>query len=87
MKTTHVRRFRVVLHNDDYTTMDFVVLVLIRFFQKSETEANHIMLAVHHKGQGVAGVYTRDIAKTKAALVHAFAKEHEMPLRLTVEPE
>src|SRR5688572_24284834 len=55
------RRFKVIFHNDDYTTQEFVVYVLMRFFNKSETEAQHIMLTVHHKGAAVAGVYTKDI--------------------------
>src|SRR5690349_18949749 len=86
-KTEKVRRWKVVLHNDDYTTMEFVVLVLMKFFHRTETEATHIMLSVHHRGQGVAGVYTKDIAETKVAQVQDFAKEHAMPLRLTAEPE
>src|SRR4051812_26314125 len=86
-KTEKVRRYKVVFHNDDYTTMEFVVLVLMKFFHKSETEATHIMLSVHHKGHGVAGLYTKDVAETKVAQVQDYAKEHDMPLRLTVEPE
>lgn len=86
-KVEKVRRFKVVFHNDDYTTMEFVVLVLMKFFHKSETEATHIMLSVHHKGHGVAGLYTKDVAETKVAQVHDYAKEQGMPLRLTVEPE
>jgi ATP-dependent Clp protease adaptor protein ClpS len=86
-KVEKVRRYLVVLHNDDYTTMEFVVMVLMKFFHKSETEATHIMLSVHHKGQGVAGIYTKDIAETKVAQVQSYAKEHQMPLLLTVEPE
>lgn len=82
-----VRRYKVLFHNDDYTTMEFVVLVLMKFFHKTETEATHIMLSVHHKGHGVAGVYTKDVAETKVAQVQDYAKEHGMPLRLTVEPE
>jgi ATP-dependent Clp protease adaptor protein ClpS len=82
-----VRRFKVLFHNDDYTTMEFVVLVLIKFFHKTETEATHIMLSVHHRGHGVAGVYTKDVAETKVAQVQDYAKEQGMPLRLTVEPE
>jgi ATP-dependent Clp protease adaptor protein ClpS len=82
-----VRRYKVLLHNDDYTTMEFVVLILMKFFHKSETEATHIMLSVHHKGHGVAGVYTKDVAETKVAQVQDYAKEHGMPLRLTAEPE
>ena len=82
-----VRRFKVVLHNDNYTTMEFVILVLMKFFHKTETEATHIMLSVHHKGSGVAGVYAKDIAETKVAQVQDFAKENGMPLRLSAEPE
>jgi ATP-dependent Clp protease adaptor protein ClpS len=86
-KVEKVRRWKVVFHNDDYTTMEFVVLVLIKFFHKSETEATHIMLSVHHKGYGVAGLFTKDVAESKVAQVSDFAKEHQMPLRLTAEPE
>lgn len=86
-KVEKVRRYKVLFHNDDYTTMEFVILVLVKFFHKSETEATHIMLSVHHKGHGVAGLYTKDVAETKVAQVQDYAKEHGMPLRLTVEPE
>ncbi|MEZ4297566.1 MAG: ATP-dependent Clp protease adapter ClpS [Polyangiaceae bacterium] len=85
-KTEKIRRWKVVLHNDDYTTMEFVVVVLMKFFHKSDTEATHIMLSVHHKGSGVAGVYSRDVAETKVKEVHDYAKEHGMPLKLTAEP-
>ncbi len=86
-KLEKAKRFKVLFHNDDYTTMEFVVLVLMKFFHKTETEATHIMLSVHHKGHGVAGVYTKDVAETKVAQVQDFARESGMPLRLTVEPE
>lgn len=86
-KVEKPRRFKVLLHNDDYTTMEFVVLVLIKFFRKSETEATHIMLSVHHSGSGVAGVYPRDVAESKVAQVLDFARENGMPLKLTAEPE
>jgi ATP-dependent Clp protease adaptor protein ClpS len=86
-KLEKVRRFKVLFHNDDYTTMEFVVLVLMKFFHKTETEATHIMLSVHHRGHGVAGVYTKDVAETKVSQVQDFARENGMPLRLTVEPE
>ncbi len=82
-----VRRYKVLFHNDDYTTMEFVVLVLQKFFHKTETEATHIMLSVHHKGHGVAGVYTRDVAETKVNQVMSYAKEHGQPLLVTAEPE
>jgi ATP-dependent Clp protease adaptor protein ClpS len=86
-KVEKVRRYKVIFHNDDYTTQEFVVAVLIKFFHKSETEATHIMLSVHHRGQGIAGLYTKDVAESKVAQVHDYAREQGMPLRLTAEPE
>src|SRR5215218_735283 len=86
-KVEKARRFRVLFHNDDYTTMEFVIRVLMKFFHKSETEATQIMLSVHHKGHGVVGVFTRDVAETKASQVMDYAKEHGHPLRCTAEPE
>jgi ATP-dependent Clp protease adaptor protein ClpS len=81
------RRHKVILHNDDYTTMEFVVQVLRQFFHKNETEAVHIMLTVHKKGKGVAGIYTREVAETKVTEVQRYARENGMPLLLTTEPE
>lgn len=81
------RRYKVIFHNDDYTTMEFVIEVLKRFFHKTDTEAAHIMLTVHKTGAAVAGVYTRDVAETKSTQVMGFAREHSMPLLLTTEPE
>ena len=86
-KTEKVRRYRVIFHNDDYTTKWFVVMVLEKFFHMSETTAMSFMLAVHTYGHGVAGVYPKDIAETKVAQVHDYAKENGMPLKLTAEPE
>jgi len=80
-------RYMVVFHNDDYTTKDFVVHVLMKFFKLTITEATHIMLSVHHKGHGVAGVFSRDLAETKAVQVTDYAKRHQMPLKVTAEPE
>ena len=77
--------FNVVLHNDDYTTKDFVVQVLQAVFHKPAIEATKIMLDVHKKGKGVVGVYTWDIAQTKAAQVHHLARKQEFPLKCTVE--
>ena len=85
-KTKRPRRWKVLLHNDDYTTMDFVVHVLMTHFHKSPPEATHVMLQVHHKGVGVAGVYTKDVAETKVAEALAEARENGMPLLLTIEP-
>ncbi len=81
------RRHKVIFHNDDYTTMEFVVDVLMQFFHKTETEARHVMLTVHVKGSAVAGVYPRDVAETKSAEVMAHARENGMPLLVTTEPE
>lgn len=81
------RLYRVLLHNDDYTAMEFVVDVLVRFFGKTATEASRVMLEVHHAGVGVAGVYTRDVAETRVAQVTAEARREGYPLLLTTEPE
>lgn len=85
--TKKPRRYHVVLHNDDYTTQEFVVHVLIKFFHKGLTEATQIMLHVHHKGFGIVGVYTRDVAESKAEQVMSYAAEHGHPLKCTAEPE
>ena len=77
--------FRVLLHNDDYTTMEFVVEVLMRVFRKTVVDATKIMLDVHRKGAGQVGVYTYDVAATKISLVHQMAREREFPLRCTME--
>ena len=78
--------FRVILLNDHYTTMEFVVEILMVIFHKSNEDANRIMLDVHRKGKGLVGVYPWDIAATKAQQVHTAAKEREFPLRCIVEP-
>jgi ATP-dependent Clp protease adaptor protein ClpS len=77
--------YRVILLNDNYTTMDFVVQILERIFHKSSAEANRIMLDVHRRGRGMVGLYPWDIAQTRAEQVHALAKQHEFPLRCIVE--
>jgi ATP-dependent Clp protease adaptor protein ClpS len=79
-------RYQVVLHNDEYTTMEFVVAVLMKHFQKPPAEAMHVMLRVHHTGTGRAGIYPRDEAETKVAEVTAEARAEGMPLLLTAEP-
>ena len=86
-KVQKPKRWKVVFHNDDYTTRDFVVDVLMRFFDKDESEATFIMLSIHHKGSGVAGFYPKDVAESKVDQVTKYAKGHGMPLRLTAEPE
>ena len=79
--------WRVILHNDDYTTQDFVVFILTSIFRKAEAEATRIMMDVHRQGRGVAGVYPHEIAETKAAQVHALAEQQEFPLKCTLEVE
>lgn len=79
--------FRVLLHNDDYTTMEFVVEVIMSVFRKSMQEATQIMLNVHKKGIGVCGVFTREIAETKVETVVRLARENGHPLRCTMEKE
>jgi ATP-dependent Clp protease adaptor protein ClpS len=86
-KTATPKRYKVIFHNDDYTTMEYVIEILRRFFHKTETEALHIMLTVHKKGKAVAGVYPRDVAETKVAEVMRDARERGHPLLLTTEPE
>jgi ATP-dependent Clp protease adaptor protein ClpS len=85
-KLKEPEEYRVILLNDHYTTMDFVVEVLMVIFHKDFSDASRIMMDVHRKGKGVVGVYAWDIAATKADQVHAAAKEHQFPLRCIVEP-
>ena len=77
--------YRVVMLNDDYTPMDFVVEVLMKFFNMSEEKATQVMLTVHTQGKAVCGVYTRDIAETKAAQVNQYSSECEHPLLCEIE--
>ncbi len=77
--------YRVILHNDDYTTMEFVVEILKKIFLKSEEEAIEIMLRVHHKGKAVCGVYTYEIALTKVEQVKQLARQNSFPLLATLE--
>lgn len=77
--------YKALLHNDDYTTMEFVVSILENVFRKSPQEATRIMLNVHEKGIGIAGIYTREICETKITLVHELARQNEFPLRCSME--
>lgn len=86
-KVERPRMWRVLLHNDDYTTQDFVVWVLETVFRKPRAEAFTIMLSVHRSGLGVAGVYTHDVAETKLQTTKNLAEQHEFPLLVTMEPE
>ena len=81
------RMWRVLLHNDDYTTQEFVVWVLETIFHKPRGEAFAIMMSVHRTGMGIAGVYTHDVAETKLKATQQMAEEQEFPLLVTMEPE
>ncbi|RKS87799.1 ATP-dependent Clp protease adaptor protein ClpS [Orbus hercynius] len=88
LKVKHITppaQYRVILHNDDYTTMDFVIDVLMRFFGHDENQATQIMFAVHQQGKGVCGIYCAEIAETKVFQVTQYAKEHQFPLKCTME--
>ena len=86
-KLERPRMWRVLLHNDDYTTQDFVVWVLETVFRKPPAEAFTIMLNVHRSGLGLAGVYTYDVAETKLKTTKDLAEQHEFPLLVTMEPD
>lgn len=77
--------YKVLLHNDDYTTMDFVISILENVFKKNREEATLIMLSVHEQGIGIAGIYTYEICETKIAIVHELARKNEYPLRCSME--
>jgi ATP-dependent Clp protease adaptor protein ClpS len=86
-KTKKPSMYKVLMLNDDYTPMEFVVHVLQRFFGKNQAEAERIMLHVHRRGVGVCGVYTYEVAETKVTQVIDFARRHEHPLQCTLEKE
>ncbi len=79
------KRYQVVLLNDDFTPMDFVVKVLVRFFAMDEMKASSVMLAVHQKGKGICGVYSREIAETKVQGVNQYSRENQHPLQCSME--
>ena len=80
------KKYKVILLNDDYTTMEFVVHILETIFQRSPSEATQIMLSVHQKGSGICGIYTKQIAETKVQLVHDRARAEGFPLKCSMEP-
>ena len=81
------RRYKVIIHNDDFTTMDFVVKVLRDIFFMNEQDAETLMMQVHNTGQAVVGIYSYDIAQTKSQKAIKMARENGFPLRLSVKPE
>jgi ATP-dependent Clp protease adaptor protein ClpS len=86
-KTERPKRYKVLLHNDDYTPMEFVVAILQQLFRLGEVDATRVMLHIHHQGVGIAGVFTYEIAETKVQQVLAAAKRHEFPLQCSTEIE
>jgi ATP-dependent Clp protease adaptor protein ClpS len=86
-KTKKPSLYKVLILNDDYTPMEFVVLVLEKYFSKGREEATRIMLHVHHKGVGICGVYTYEVAETKVTQVMDFSRQHGHPLQCTMEKE
>ncbi len=86
-RTARPSLYKVILLNDDFTPMEFVVLVLKKFFSKSEGESQRIMLQVHREGAAVAGIYTFELAETKVYLVNEFSRRHKFPLKCILEKE
>ena len=86
-KVQKPKKYKVVFHNDDYTPMDFVVILLVQIFRKSMEDSFNIMMAVHEKGKGIAGVYSKEIAETKSTKANEVSKASGFPLLTTIEPE
>jgi ATP-dependent Clp protease adaptor protein ClpS len=84
-KATPPPMYKVILNNDDYTPMDFVIEVLVQFFNMDAEKANQLMLTVHYRGKAVCGVYTAEIAETKVMQVNQYARKHQHPLMCTME--
>jgi ATP-dependent Clp protease adaptor protein ClpS len=85
-KLQRPRMYKVIMHNDDYTTMEFVILVLKKYFNKTAPEAQSIMLEVHIKGFATCGIYTHEIAESKSAKVIKYARENGHPLKCSIDP-
>ena len=86
-KLERPRRYKVILYNDDYTPMEFVVMLLERVFEKSPSAASQLMLQIHRSGQGVGGVFVLEVAETKVSTVHKLAEDRGYPLRAGIEEE
>ncbi len=84
-KTAQPPKYNVIMHNDDYTTMEFVIELLQGIFHKDPTEANHLMLTIHNKGKAICGCYTYEIAETKIAQAHRLASTAGHPLRCSMD--
>lgn len=84
-KTKEPSLYNVIMHNDDETTMDFVVMVLVRIFHKSEQDAETVMLKIHNEGSAIVGAYSRDIAQSKANQTMALARQEGFPLSVTIQ--
>ncbi|MEQ1722506.1 MAG: ATP-dependent Clp protease adaptor ClpS [Pseudobdellovibrio sp.] len=85
--TEEPKLYKVLMHNDDYTPMDFVIFVLKKIFNKDENDSHKIMLDVHNKGVGVAGIYSFEVAETKVMQANQFAKNNQYPLKTSFEEE
>ena len=85
-KLEQPKMYKVMLHNDDYTTMEFVIHILMRFFNKTYDEAHAVMLKVHHEGVGICGIYTYEVAESKSAKVNRYSKGKGHPLKSSIEP-
>lgn len=81
------KHYKVIIYNDDFTTMDFVVMVLTRIFGKGQKEAEQLMLTIHHKGEAVVGIYSLDIAMSKVSLATRLARESNFPLTLQIKED
>jgi ATP-dependent Clp protease adaptor protein ClpS len=86
IQTKEPKRYTVILHNDDFTTQEFVVHVLVNFFQKNQEDAFRLMLKVHLEGKARVGSYTKDIAESKVALITSYSRQNGMPLLLSIKP-
>jgi ATP-dependent Clp protease adaptor protein ClpS len=87
IKVNRPKLYKVIMHNDDYTTMEFVVDILMKVFNKSASEATKVMLDVHKRGSGIAGIYPYDIAVTKVSRAQGEAREKGFPLKLSLKEE